>query len=179
MRSIPDQDSSLDFETWYAVEMPRIFRYVFYRTRDHTLAEEVTAAACEKAIAYLHNYDPVRGRFEAWLFGIARNELRQRLRAEKRGPQWLSLDQMPPLRILSRPAEDELLLAEQFAAVLNAIAQLPPRQQEVMALRYGVGLGHAEIGQVLGLSANHTGVLLHRALKRIRAILQELGELAR
>src|SRR3954467_2328439 len=53
--------------------------------RDSTAAEEVTAAAFERAYRKRNRFDPRRGEPRAWLFGIARNAALDELR--RRGRQ--------------------------------------------------------------------------------------------
>ena len=74
------------FELWYEREMPRLFRYVYYRVGDNGLAEELTATVCERALSRLHQYDSERGEFKAWMFGIARNEINYHLRSQMSKP---------------------------------------------------------------------------------------------
>ena len=56
-----------------------------------------------------------------------------------------------------------------------ALAQLSERDQELVALRYGAELTAAQIGQVLEMQTNAVEVALHRALTRLRRLL-EAGE---
>ena len=53
-----------------------------------------------------------------------------------------------------------------------ALAQLTERDQELVALRYGADLTAAQIGQVLDMQTNAVEVALHRALSRLRSLLQ-------
>ena len=51
--------------------------------------------------------------------------------------------------------------------------QLPDREQEIVALKFGFGLGNNEIAKVMKLKPNHVGVLLHRALYTLRLTLEQ------
>jgi len=59
--------------------------------------------------------------------------------------------------------------------VRAAIERLPERQRECMVLRDLEGLSYREVGEVLGITANHVGVLLYQARVRLRELIEEGG----
>lgn len=61
-------------------------------------------------------------------------------------------------------------------ALLRAIAELPPRQRDVIVLRDVQGFSSADVCNALGLSETNQRVLLHRARSRVRAALEERFE---
>jgi RNA polymerase sigma factor (sigma-70 family) len=160
------------FETWYVAEMPRLFRYVMYRVRDQAAAEELTAAVCEEALKHLHRYQPGRGDLNGWMFGIAHNVLKQHFRSQARRGISVPLELFHTLHAPGRSPEQAVELIEVFRQAVRGLRHLPDQEQEVVALRYGAELSNQEIAEVMGLNPNHVGVLLHRALKKLRQTLQ-------
>src|SRR5688500_8321128 len=160
------------FETWYVAEMPRLFRYVMYRVRDQAAAEEITAAVCEAALGHLHRYQPGRGDLNGWMFGIARNMLKEHFRSQARRGISVPLEAYHNLHAPGRSPEQAVELIEGFRQAVRGLRQLPEQEQEVIALRYGAELSNQQIAEMLGLNPNHVGVLLHRALKKLRHTLQ-------
>lgn len=160
------------FEAWYELEMPRIFRYVCYRVRDRAAAEEVTAAVCVEAIQHLDRYDPCRGEFEGWMFGIARNVVVMYLRSRARDPQTMPLDSLPDIVGPDRTPEQIYERKELFLDAVLCLSSLTEQEQEVIALRYGAELSSRMIGQAMGISEGHVRVLLHRALKSMRSAMR-------
>jgi RNA polymerase sigma-70 factor (sigma-E family) len=70
------------------------------------------------------------------------------------------------------PAADAgLLLAEDQRAVLTAVHQLAPRQQEVLVLRYWSNLSEAEIAATLGISRGAVKSTASKAVDRVEQIL--------
>ena len=59
----------------------------------------------------------------------------------------------------------------EITPVLRLLEELPPRQREVIRLKFHGGLSYRQIGEVMGLTVSHVGVLIHTALKTIRASL--------
>jgi RNA polymerase sigma-70 factor, ECF subfamily len=64
-------------------------------------------------------------------------------------------------------------LAEVRAELGDAVNQLSPGQRAVLVLRDVYGWSHAEVGRELGITQTTAKVRLHRARKRVRAILEE------
>jgi RNA polymerase sigma-70 factor (ECF subfamily) len=58
---------------------------------------------------------------------------------------------------------------EQVSRVLAQLQRLPQRQQEILRLKFQGGLSYKQIAEVMGLTVSHVGVLIHTALKSIRA----------
>jgi RNA polymerase sigma-70 factor (ECF subfamily) len=48
------------------------------------------------------------------------------------------------------------------------VKQLNDRQQEAIRLKFQSGLSYKEIAEVMDITVNHVGVLLHNAIKTIR-----------
>jgi RNA polymerase sigma-70 factor (ECF subfamily) len=155
--------AAASFEALYRASAEAVFAYVASLLRDRSAAEEVTAAAFERAFRKRRSFDPRRGTQRAWLFGIARNAALDELRRRKRAAV---LGEEPPTD--EPAAESEAEAAERRATVRAALASLDARDRELIALKFHAGLGNAEIGAVLGISANNAGTRVHRALTRLR-----------
>lgn len=103
-----------------------------------------------------------------WLFTVCRNRALNVCRKEKR---MTYLDE----EILERqpgrgPAPNEHLEQEEASGfLLRIVATLPPRQQEVLQLKFQNDLSYQEISEITQLSVSHVGVLLHTALKTLRS----------
>jgi RNA polymerase sigma-70 factor, ECF subfamily len=154
------------FGRLYDRYVDKIYAYVYRRVNDDALAQDITAAAFEKALRGLPRYRWRGVSFVAWLYRIARNEMIQRLRRERflaplRG--WLR----SPVNV-EKTAETR----EQQSRVQLALKQLPDQDREVIALRFYEELSSAEVAEILGCSTANVYVKLHRALARLR---QELG----
>jgi RNA polymerase sigma factor (sigma-70 family) len=170
----PDQNPIQLFEDWYQNSMPNLYRFVWYQVRDCTAAEDLTASICERAFTLLDRYDPQRGSMDAWVFGIARNEIAQHRRATHRGPALATLDDN--LAALDMHVELAYQRRERARQVLASLERLPARDQEIIALKYGAGFLHSEIAAMVGASENHVAVILHRAIQKLKQTLVSAGE---
>jgi RNA polymerase sigma-70 factor, ECF subfamily len=139
----------------------RVYSYVAYRIGDGPEAEDVTSEVFERALRYRHTFDPKKGEPIAWLLGIARRSLQT--------PRVLHVhldeEEHEGFEETEAQAIDRLTLA-------SALATLSAREQELIALRYGADLTAAQIARVLDLRENTVEVGLHRALNRLRAVLE-------
>jgi RNA polymerase sigma factor (sigma-70 family) len=171
---LPQEALIVRFELWFREEMPSLYRYVCYQTRDPAAAEEITSTTCEKALRKMAQYDPLRGELRVWLFGIARNELRAYYRSLKHQPAQISLDGLPDFTFQMQSPEQEYQRKEAFVRVLRALAKLSEREQEVIALRYGAALPVQQIASIMGLDENHIGVLLHRTVDKLKKSQEEV-----
>jgi len=159
---------ALDFEALYRAARDDVYAYVATLLRDRGAAEDVTALAFERAFRKSKSFDARRGSERAWLFGIARNAALDELRKRKRTAH-LTLDPED----VGAATDDEADRALRRAAVRAALAELPPRERELIALKFHAGLDNAELAAVLGVSVSNAGTRLHRALTKLREILDD------
>lgn len=162
--------ADLAFDALYRESRDDVFAYVASLLRDGPAAEEVTAAAFERAYRKRHRFNPKRGERRAWLFGIARNAALDELR--RRGRQAELAAEPEDLAASAAPHES----AEQRArrlAVAAGLARLEARERELIALKFFAGLSNAEIAGVIGVSESNAGTKLHRAVTKLREACDE------
>jgi len=109
-----------------------------------------------------------------WLIGIAINRCRSYRRRWM--PSWRWLERLwrrrPPA-----PGPDRALMEDETAArVRKAVQELGESDREAIVLYYLEDLPAARIGQLLGISAGAVDMRLHRARRRLREKLADLGK---
>src|SRR6478672_12017101 len=93
------------FERLYRSSRDDVYAYVAGLLRDAPAAEEVTAAAFERAYRKRNRFDPERGEPRAWLFGIARNAALDELRRRGRQAELTAEPEDVDARALDEGAE--------------------------------------------------------------------------
>jgi RNA polymerase sigma-70 factor, ECF subfamily len=166
--TLPAAKIALDFEGLYRTTRDDVFAYVTTLLHDRGAAEDVTALAFERAYRKKGTFDSRRGSERSWLFAIARNAALDELRKRKRSAALAA----EPEDVAPGP-DEEVDRALRRAAVRTALAGLPPRERELIALKFHAGLDNAEIADVLGVSVTNAGTRLHRALTKLREILDD------
>lgn len=176
---MPDsyEDKRIQFTHWYEQGMPRLYNFIAYQVLDRQTAEDLTSRVCERALRHLDRYDPQRGSLDTWIYAIARNTLRNHFRSHARRPRHTSLEALPPFSANGTHPERRVEMMDTFKRVMGQLHHLPARQREAIALRFGGGLSNGEIAEVMGISANHAGVLLHRALTRLKKAVNDAEEM--
>jgi len=144
--------------------VPRIFHYLCYRVGAAQLAEDLTSETFERAWRKRHRYRREAGELSSWLFGIARRVAAENARRTRR-----------ELRLgeeLSQPRpnspEEAAEKASDFERLAKMLTQLPVRERELIALKYGGGLTNRVIAKTTGLSESNVGTILHRVVGRLR-----------
>ena len=152
------------FEDLYRSSRDDVYAYVATLLRDRSSAEDVTEQAFERAYRRRRTFDRRRGDERAWLFGIARNAALDELRLRRRVAK-LAVD---PEDLDAQGPDDGAEVALARTVVRQALAALPPREREIVALKFHGGLSNAEIARVLGVSESNAGTLLFRTMEKLR-----------
>jgi RNA polymerase sigma-70 factor (ECF subfamily) len=176
---------------------PALMRVALMHVPSRAVAEEVVQDTWLGVIKGIDRFEG-RSALRTWIFQILLNNARTRGKREKRtlpfsflrrrdeeggdGPA-VDADRFqrhgeqrgawarPPVEW--EGAETRIEADETRRALLEAIAALPPRQREVIALRDIQGYSAAEACNALGLTETNQRVLLHRARSKVRAALEE------
>ena len=141
----------------------RVYGYAAYRLGNGAEADDVTAETMERAVRYRKSFDPAKGRADDWVIGIARRCVDDALAARRAEPE-----------SAEEPADYELEAdVVRRVTLMAAISQLSDRDRELIALRYGSDLSARQIARILGMRTNAVEVAVHRALSRLRPLLEE------
>ncbi|GMR12518.1 MAG: RNA polymerase sigma factor [Gemmatimonadota bacterium] len=167
-------DLPQDFAQWHRDHRAAVYRYVRFRVATRETAEDVTSDVFLKALRSIKRYDSNRAAPRTWLLRIARNAITDHLRSlRRRGSLHVSLDRIPDLVAQVASQEERVLKEERIQHLLNGTKLLRKADQDVLSLRYGSGLDNNEIAEALGVSPNAVAVRLHRALKRLKGIIDK------
>jgi len=147
-----------------------IFNLVYRTTGNYADAEDTSQEVFLQAYKKLRDYRPAF-RFRNWLYTIALNICRNKLKKEGR-LEFISLDKPVKteesevyLQIPDRsPTPEESLITEmESKRISEMIHALPLKYRDVFLLRYTEGLTYEEISRVAGLSLGTVEARLFRA----------------
>ena len=153
---------------------PRVFAFLRTYTRDPELAEEIVQSVFCTVARKLVDYEE-QGRFDAWLFRIALNRLRDEMRRRKKHARPMEAEVLADLAPAAH--EEGRTSREELEALREGLEQLPEQDRLVIELRHHGGLSFQQMADLL---EEPLGTLLarhHRALRKLRELLRRrLGE---
>jgi RNA polymerase sigma-70 factor (ECF subfamily) len=158
----------IDWEAAYKEYLPRVYNFFRYRIGDKSLVEDLTAATFEKAWRGRARFRRDLSAFSTWLFTIARNVSTDHFRKREQNISLEAVDEPPdPIPL------EEIVQRKQDSAKLNSLlAQLPARERELIAFKYGAGLNNREIARLAHLSESNVGTILNRTVEKLRKELE-------
>lgn len=143
---------------------------------DQELARDVMVQTLVDAVRNIRRYNPRKATFSAWLYGIARRQIRLALRRRSRKKSippsaQVPLDSLADIAAPTNPGDDlaSHLHAKQQVALLAQ--SLSESEMEVLTLQYVDELSAKEIGRILGRSQAAVESLLYRARQKARESL--------
>jgi RNA polymerase sigma-70 factor (ECF subfamily) len=161
------------FVALYRDLYPAVARFVGRRVRAAADAEDVVAQVFHRLLEALPRLDGTRGSILGYALTTARNALAD---AHRAGGGHAALDSVPE-QADQRPGAQQLLESRDASEALRrAVAALPDEARQLLDLRFGDGLRHAEIAALT--SANEAAVK-QRLSRLLRALRGALGERAR
>lgn len=164
-----------DYRRQCAPLLDVLFNYVRSQIPVAQDAEDITQDVFRKA---LQNWEQIRaGEPRAWLYTTARNAVAQYYRdrtVERKGMQTLKTKH-ERLRPHEPPVDAVLETQQAYHAARAAIDGLEPQEREAVRLKFSSAMSNVEIARTLKMTPNHLGVVLFRALKKVRSAMEEQG----
>lgn len=170
------------FEEFFNAYFPRVYRFALPRLNgDVDATREVVQIALGKAIRKLGSFRGESGLF-TWICQICRNEIVNRIRAERRMRHVVLIDDQPELRaaVESIEAPDEFDLvrnygrAEAARLVRVVLDRLPASYGDALEWKYIEGESVEAIGERLGIGTTAAQSLLARARRAFRDGLESV-----
>ena len=148
---------------------PSLLRYALSLTGDVEAARDAVQEAFLELVMNASRID--RARPAPWLFTVCRAKAIDRTRRDTR-MKARPPEEMAEQPSLAPPPEAIASGREDAAEAVRLLAMLPPKEREVVRLRFREGMKYKEIAEVTGMSVSHVGVLIHEALERLRSQLE-------
>lgn len=146
----------------FRTQVADLYRYIYRQVNNAVVAEDLTSAVFLKALRWLQQ-DRGPESVKGWLYATARSLIADYWR-EHSHMHLLPLEAAEELPLLADESSEQMPPLQ--ARVQHLLDGLPARERDILTLRYFQGYSTAEIGQVLGISANYVRVLQLRALRR-------------
>jgi len=161
------------FRELVSAHRDRVYNITYRMLGNRAEAEEVAQEVFLKLISRVDQYDG-RASVASWLFAIAANASRDRLRRSGRRPT-VPLDAVAEAPGSDVAADDALVERERRNLVRKALAELSEDQREALILARYHGLAYAEIAQALSISEGAVKTRIFRAMEKLKDVFSRGG----
>jgi RNA polymerase sigma-70 factor (ECF subfamily) len=158
----------------------RLFSFILRMVKDPTLAEELTQETLIRVYIHAEKYREI-ARFSTWVFTIATNLVRNKMRQRSRRPRLVSLNPAPeddemPVDPPDRSADpSESIQRDELERIMaEAASRVPEKYRIPFLLREVEQLSYEEIQQVTGLKLGTVRSRINRARNRFRQLIKPM-----
>jgi RNA polymerase sigma-70 factor (ECF subfamily) len=159
------------------VLQPVIVRYCRFRLSTYAggrdAADDAAQETCLAVAHVLPKYTDYGLPFNAWVYAIAANKVADSQR--RFGRAALLVDDLPEQVEPSLTPEESAIASVEFTTALGLVHLLPVKMREVM-LRRAAGASAKTVAEDLGMTAGAVNVAYHRAVARLRSVVEESEE---
>ena len=148
----------------------KVERYIKSHVANSQDREDLVSRVFHNAISAFGSYDPSRAALGTWIYAITRNTVVSYYREKKREPELVEIEELA-----AAETEEHLPTSEMLEALAEALEQLPERERRIIVWRFYYGLSAKETAEKVGVSYSNVRFIQHRALKKLRDILEKTG----
>jgi len=171
------------FETLVGAYSTRLYGFFYRWTGSRHEAEDLLQELFVRLVRMIGEYQH-DGRFDGWIFRIATNLVRDRVRKTKNsltrsvgGPAGSDTDEADPMVNLPDGSADQpggaMQRGEEFDRLQQAMARLPEGEREVILLRHFSQLSFRKIAETMGTPLGTALARAHRGLSRLRELMED------
>jgi len=150
----------------------KIYGYIYRRTGEQALAEDLTAQVFLKMLESIRDQKAWRSSFSGWLYRIAHNLVVDTYRREGRHGE-VDLEAVPQMAAESQNPEETVAEALDAERLRSAIRRLTEEQAEVISLRFLEGYSIAEVARMMNRTEGAIKALQYRAVATLRTLIYD------
>lgn len=159
------------FMKCYDEHSDALFRYCYFQVSNREVANDLLQDTFTKTWIYLKDGKEVEN-LRAFLYKVARNLIIDYRRKKKAQ----SLEAITETGIEfpdEDTGEEEKILESDKSFVVSKLEELDEESREILTMRYINEMGIKEISEALDITANNTSVKIHRALEKMKDLLED------
>ncbi|MBU1953467.1 sigma-70 family RNA polymerase sigma factor, partial [Patescibacteria group bacterium] len=171
-----DQDKQLveaakrdpqNFAALYDKYFDQIYRYVYRRVSDKETVHDLVSQTFYDALSHMDSYEWRGYSYSAWLYKIAHNNVLKWYRDQSK-MQTAPFEEGVQIKDTGIDVEKDVKNRELKDEIADVLARMEPEDREIVRLKFFEEASNIEIAEIMGLSANHIGVKVFRALKKVK-----------
>jgi len=145
----------------------RLFGFFYRMVSNGAISEDLVQNVFMRVIKYKHTYSE-DGKFETWLFQLARNVHHDHYRKEKRYLWQENMSEWEGQLKEDRNVEKSTIADEEIGLIGKALKMLDPQKRELIELTRFQKLKYEEVATLLGISEGAVKVRMHRTIKELK-----------
>lgn len=153
-----------EFSALYGSYAKKIYNFIYYKTFQKELAEDICSQTFLKALKNIQKYDEKKGAFSSWLFQIAKNTLIDHYRCQK---EYIDIETIWDLKSHEN-IEIDLETKEILEKTKKYLDKLNPEQKQIIIMRIWDQLSYQEISEILGKSKASCKMMFSRTINKLR-----------
>lgn len=157
------------FEILYDRYFDPIFRYTMRRVGHYQTAEDLVSHVFMKAFGARKKLK-INSTFKAWIYTITCNAIIDYYRTNKKEGH---VDEHEELQVVAGDAPRIVDVKITRDVLEKALRKLDARSRQILTMKFFGQMSHTEIAVAIGVSANHVGVLVFRALKECQKYIPD------
>ncbi|MBD3327755.1 sigma-70 family RNA polymerase sigma factor [Candidatus Peregrinibacteria bacterium] len=164
------QDSK-HFGSLYDKYFDRIYKYVFRRVSDKETVHDLVSQTFFDALTHMQSYEYRGYPFSTWLYKIAHNNVLKWYRDQGKMKK-ADLEEGAQIADTKVDVVKDFEDTERKESIEIVLSKLEHEDREIIRLKFFEEVSNIEIAEIMGLSANHIGVKVFRALKKVKQLLK-------
>lgn len=173
----PDSPAAVAFGRLFALHFDELYRFGYRYVRSEETAKDLVDEAFLRLWTHRSQVELNAEHARSYLYTTVRYQALDHLRRRSVEERWRTAYAAPSITgeaaALASDPDQELAATETAAAIQQAVDALPPRQRQVILLRWQQRASYDQIAESLGISPKTVAVHLGRAIQRLREILAE------
>ncbi|MCD6500925.1 sigma-70 family RNA polymerase sigma factor [bacterium] len=161
------------FAKIYDKYVDKIYRFVFLKVESQEIAEDLTSIVFTKGWKKFKKGEDIKN-ISAYLYQIARAEIANYHRERAKFPTISTEATQIPIVDPKPNSEQTQEFQSDLVTIKNCLAKLNNNYQDVLVWRYIDGYSNKEIAEMLGKSKGAVRVMIHRALKELKELCNEI-----
>lgn len=164
---------NLAFEELYNHYFRIIYNIIYVKVRNPDTADDIVSETFFKVSRNLSKFDKSRASFSTWITRIANHTLIDFFRSQGRNleTEW-DEDFDAPISPAELP-EEQFIQDENKKALMQALDKLSERERQIVTMKFFSDMSNVEIAEALDLTASNVGIILFRAMGKLKNSLKK------
>jgi RNA polymerase sigma-70 factor, ECF subfamily len=173
-----DDTAAVAFRYLFEQHFSELYRFAYRYVRSSEIAKDLVHEAFLRLWTQRSQVDLTGTSARSYIYTIVRYQALDHLRRRRVEERWQREYAAPIMAdqgaVLAPDPEQSYAARELGAAIERAVDTLPPRQQQILLLRWQQQASYDEIAATLGISPKTVAIHIGRAIQRLRELLAQI-----